>query len=787
MTTVYFHARHGLSVLLVVLFTSAIVADAPTVSYIFPAGGQRGTTVTFNVGGHYLHEQCPFQMIGPGVQASLTIKRADHTTWFEGPRIPMPASQAGENYPKDQVGEVVIGKNAPLGFRRWRVWTSQGATTTRKFVIGDLPEIVEEEIDGTPVPTRVVLPVTINGRVFPREDVDCWTFEAQQGKGYTCEVMAARLGSPLDSHLELRGPDGQRLAENTDAIGLDSRISFVAPETGVYELRIHDVKFGGLQDYVYRLTITDGAYVEGVFPLGWNRGEKLELELVGQNLGAGKATVTVPAAAGPTWLTRLEVDGRLTNTIQLEISDVTEYREVDKGDPTTRALPAVFNGRIDSPGDQDTWWFQAAADQKIELEVRAARLGSPLDSVLMVLDAEGKELARSDDLAGGQPDSKLIFTVPADGTYQAQLYERFAFRGGPAYAYRLVVGPVVEAAKDFQLVLTADTLSVNRGTEGKFKVTVKRQGGFDEEIQLAVEGLPEGIELSGDKIPKGKNETSLGFKVPEDAPIQVVPVKIVGTAIAEDASFKRVATQPAPTADDLLIDELTLAVAMPTPYKIVGVFQTQYSPRGGTFFRTYSIERTGYDGPITVSLGDRQVRHLQGVTGPTIVVPAGATEFTYPIKLAPWMEVGRTSRTVVMGVSLQDDGQGGKQKVSYTSNEQNDQIIILVDPGQLQVQVKPETVFYQPGKTLDVEFTVDRGRGLEGDVLVELVPPEHIKDMVAGPVKLAAGERKGVLRIRCAESLGSHLNMPLTVRVTAMPGGNPYTAETTLSVLPPAR
>jgi hypothetical protein len=316
---------------------------------------------------------------------------------------------------------------------------------------------------------------------------------------------------------------------------------------------------------------------------------------------------------------------------------------------------------------------------------------------------------------------------------------------------------------------------------------VQREGGFNGEIQLAVENLPEGIEVTGDKIEKDKKETSLGFKVPEDAKIQAMPVRIVGRAMVGDAEQQRVARQAAETPGDVAREELFLSIAMPTPYKIVGIFQTQYAPRGGTFFRTYAIERTGYDGPITVSLGDRQVRHLQGVTGPTIVVPAGATEFTYPIKLAPWMEVGRTSRTVVMGVSVQDDGQGGKQKVSYTSHEQNDQIIILVDPGQLQVQVKPEAVFYQPGKTLDVQFSVDRGQGLEGDVWVELVPPEHIKDMAADPVKLLANEREGVLRIRCAESLNSHLNMPLTVRVTAMPGGNPYTAETKLSVLPPAR
>ena len=786
MSTTCSQRRHWIPLLLIALLTSVTAAETPSAAYIFPAGGQQGTTVKFNVGGHYLHEQCPFQMIGPGVQASLTIKRADSTTWFEGPRIPMPASQAKEDYPKDQAGEVVIGEDAPLGFRRWRVWTSQGATATRKFVIGDLPEIVEEEIDGTPVPTRVQLPVTINGRIFPREDVDCWTFEAEQGKGYTCEVMAARLGSPLDSHLELRGPDGRRLAENTDAIGSDSRLSFVAPRTGLYQLRIHDVQFAGLQDYVYRLTVTDRAYVEGVYPLGWIRGEQVQLELAGQNLGTGKARVTIPDDGTPVWLTRLEVGGQLTNSFQLETSEVAEYLEVDQGDPTARELPAVFNGRVDRAGEKDTWWLEAARDEKIELEVRAARLGSPLDSVLVVLDGEGKELARSDD-QGGQPDSKLTFTVPADGKYQVQVRDRFAFRGGPAFAYRLVAGPVVEPEKDFQLTLTADTLTVNRAAEGKIKITAQRQGGFNGEIQLSVEGLPEGFEITSDKIPEGKNEISLGFKVPADATIGIVPVKVSGTAMVEDMRFQRVATQPAATADDLLIDELTLAVAMPTPYKIVGIFQSEYAPRGGTFFRTFSIERTGYDGPITVSLGDRQVRHLQGVTGPTIVVPAGATEFTYPIKLAPWMEVGRTSRTVVMGVSLQDDGQGGKHKVSYTSNEQNDQIIVLVDPGQLQVEVKPAAMFYQPGETLDVQFAVDRGRGLEGDVLVELVPPEHIKDMVADPVKLPAGQREGVLRIRCAESLTSRLNMPLTVRVTAMPGGNPYTAEARLSVLPPAR
>ena len=81
-----------------------------------------------------------------------------------------------------------------------------------KFMTGDLPEVVEQEIDGEPVPVEVKLPVTINGRIFPSEDVDVWTFKACKGQTICCEVYAARLGSPLDSRLEVRDPGGQPIA-----------------------------------------------------------------------------------------------------------------------------------------------------------------------------------------------------------------------------------------------------------------------------------------------------------------------------------------------------------------------------------------------------------------------------------------------------------------------------------------------------------------------------------------------------------------------------------------------
>ena len=42
----------------------------------------------------------------------------------------------------------------------------------------------------------------MNGRrIFPRGNVDDWSFALRKGQTVTCEVNAARLGSPLDARV----------------------------------------------------------------------------------------------------------------------------------------------------------------------------------------------------------------------------------------------------------------------------------------------------------------------------------------------------------------------------------------------------------------------------------------------------------------------------------------------------------------------------------------------------------------------------------------------------------
>src|SRR5215831_15783399 len=79
------------------------VANPPVAGYVFPAGGQRGTTVSVRVGGLFLHETCGFDLTVRGLTASPRLARTERI-WFEGPLLPLPESQQQEDYPADMLG-----------------------------------------------------------------------------------------------------------------------------------------------------------------------------------------------------------------------------------------------------------------------------------------------------------------------------------------------------------------------------------------------------------------------------------------------------------------------------------------------------------------------------------------------------------------------------------------------------------------------------------------------------------------------------------------------------------
>ena len=364
------------SILLVAAAVETLRADEPAALYVFPAGGRRGTTVEARIGGMNLHEECPLHWHGRGVSAPPTIRRTQ-TVRFEGPVIPLPDSQRAENYPSDYAATLAISADAAPGVQTWRVATSQGVTAALPFVVGDDPEVVEAETDGAPIPVLVALPVTANGRIYPREDVDEWSFALRRGQTVRLEVNAARLGSPLDAQLQVVDEVGSVLATGGDSYGADPLVVFTAPADGTYRARIYDTGYAGLQTFVYRLAISDRPHVLSVFPLGGRRGAATRFELAGVNLPNDHATARVPTDAPAAATLRFELPGGASNPIVVEANDVPqriESTDAAPSDPLT--APTVADGRIAAAGEVDRWPLVARRGETFDLEVRAGRLGS---------------------------------------------------------------------------------------------------------------------------------------------------------------------------------------------------------------------------------------------------------------------------------------------------------------------------------------------------------------------------------------------------------------------------
>jgi len=197
------------------------------------------------------------------------------------------------------------------------------------------------------------------------------------------------------------------------------------------------------------------------------------------------------------------------------------------------SLPVIVNGRIDQPGDADVFRFDGRAGEEIVAEVYARRLNSPLDSMLKLTAAAGKQIACNDDcedkgagLTTHHADSYLRVKLPADGTYYLQLTDA-PRQGGPEYAYRLRVG---RPRPDFELRVAPSSLSMRAGSSVPITVYALRKDGFTNEIALALRDAPAGFSLSGACVQAGLDQVKLTVTAPWFTPEAPVELHLEGRA-----------------------------------------------------------------------------------------------------------------------------------------------------------------------------------------------------------------------------------------------------------------
>src|SRR3989441_3330654 len=229
-----------------------------------------------------------------------------------------------------------------------------------------------------------------------------------------------------------------------------------------------------------------------------------------------------PDVEAGTYRFRLQTPLGTSNAASLEVGGLREIPEAEANDAPAAGqrveLPATLMGTLGWPGDVDSYSFQGKAGEEYVFQAVAASLGSELQSVLVLRDATGRELARAGEYSR-QADAVLTAKLPMEGTYTISV-EDLEKKGGTEYFYRLNAGALPYVQEVFPLGLRAGERAelgvrgVNLGglekvgveapagaaDWGRMPLRVKTPGGEAlNKVMLAVGEEPEVMQSGGDR------------------------------------------------------------------------------------------------------------------------------------------------------------------------------------------------------------------------------------------------------------------------------------------------
>ncbi len=485
-----------------VLFAASAIAQQvtlplPRILTVMPMGGQAGQNVEVTITGENIEDVTELTFSTPKITAK-------------------PVAGAPNKF------TVNIAADAAVGVYDARVMSRLGVSSARAFSVNKLPEVVRTKANNT-VETAMALPVgTICNATMTKRAVDFYSFQALKGQPVAIDCAAVGIDSRLTPVLILADSKGADLKVNRTG-GI---IDFTPPADGTYIIKVSDLTYQGGERHFYRLAL--------------------------QNSPAQPQpqTQTVSAMSWP--------------PADLATNAATKETEPNNKDAQKITLPCDIGGAFYPAADVDTFEFTAKKGEIWWVEVASERLGlntDPFVLVQQVKDGKFTDVAELYDIAppmkvtsngysydgppydAGSPDVMGKFEIKEDGTYRLQVRDLFGgTRTDANNVYRLIVR---QAAPDFALAAWAVHMTLRNGDRASlskpmalrqgdaraFEVAVQRRDGFDGEIEISMENLPQGISATGLKIGKGKTYGHLILTAADNAPRGFGLAKITGKAV----------------------------------------------------------------------------------------------------------------------------------------------------------------------------------------------------------------------------------------------------------------
>lgn len=287
------------------------------------------------------------------------------------------------------------GLKLPRGEYELSVRGPGGESAKAKLYVDNLPQL--DEAAATNI---VTLPAGIWGVIDSPGDSDSFQFEAKLGEMIVLELAVKLVGSKLaNGFLTVLDSRGAVLASDSGFDTGDRLVALKIPADGRYTAKVSDQMLAASKDHFYRLSIGALPMVTGVYPLGVRTNTEMDIQLIGYNLPPD-ANVQVKSGARGELEAQIDRERfRQTRAFKLVVQDEAQFAEQEPNDTsahaTAIAIPSTAHGRISRVGDTDLFRFEARAGASLVLETDAARRGSPVDTRLEVLHADGKPVART--------------------------------------------------------------------------------------------------------------------------------------------------------------------------------------------------------------------------------------------------------------------------------------------------------------------------------------------------------------------------------------------------------
>jgi hypothetical protein len=685
-----------------------LAASSPSLGGISPRGGQRGKEAVFFFNGARLSDAKEILFYYPGV----TVTKLEVVN-------------------DGQVKATVqISADCRLGEHAARVRTASGISELRTFFVGALPQIDEKEPNSEFTnPQKIPLNVTVNG-VVDNEDVDYFAFEAKKGQRVSAEIEGMRLGETLfDPYVAILDSKRFELAASDDAplLGQDAVASLVIPADGTYVVQVRESAYGGNGACRYRLHVGTFPRPTAVVPAGGKPGEEVEVRFLGDPAGEFKQKIKLPAAYQEKFgVFAQDANGICPSPIPFRLSELRNVIEVEPNDTHQQAtpaeLPCALNGVISKNGDIDYYRFKAKKGQTYDVHCYARRLGSALDSVMVLSHFGGGGIVGNDDAIG--PDSYFRFTAPEDKEYVISVTDHLG-KGGPNYFYRIEFTPVqarltVSIPKVALFSQERQTIAVPRGNRYAALISGARAD-FGGEMVIGVDGLPKGVKISSENMLANLDSIPVLFEATPDAPIAGSLANIFGRHVDPAQKITSVFSQlvelvTGPPGQSVYwthtVSKEAIAVIDEVPFKISIVEpKVPLVHNGSMYLKIVAERKKGYNEAITIV----PIFNPPGVgSASSVAIPAGQYEVLFPLNANTGAPV-RKWKYVVLGVANVGNGP------------------IWVASQLATLEIAPPFVAFtmeraaaEQGKTTDMFCKVQHNTPFSGPAKVQLVglPPK---------------------------------------------------------------